>query len=416
MAENIYSWSTTAASNDTADSGINWQENQLPGTVNGSARAMMAAHAKWFGDANGTLSTAGSSNAYTVASPNIAYSAYVDGIVLSVTASFTNTAAATLDLRSLGAKAIVTNENGAAADVYPGEITSGGHYLLQYDSALASGSGAWVLINPSPRAGKLEPFLGATAPGGWALSYGQEVAQATYPATYTVFGTAYNTGGETAGYFRVPDLRGRSLFGKDNMGGSAASRVTTAASNVDGATLGATGGAQTHTLSTSETPSHTHTGTSDSGGSHSHTGTTDSESAHTHAGTTDATTASHTHTYSGTTDSGGVDHAHLYSQALYAGLAAAGGIGPYSTTAGAAATGGATGYLHTHTYSGTTASGGASHTHTFTTGAGSAHTHTFTTSTASAHTHTFTTAATGGGGAHNNMPPALICNFIVRLA
>ena len=36
-------WSTTAADNDDADSNINWLEGQAPSTVNGSARAMMAA-------------------------------------------------------------------------------------------------------------------------------------------------------------------------------------------------------------------------------------------------------------------------------------------------------------------------------------------------------------------------------------
>jgi chorismate mutase/prephenate dehydratase len=39
----VYNWSTTAASNDTADSTINWREAQAPSTVNDSARAMMAA-------------------------------------------------------------------------------------------------------------------------------------------------------------------------------------------------------------------------------------------------------------------------------------------------------------------------------------------------------------------------------------
>lgn len=44
----LYQWSTTAASNATADPSINWQEGQAPSTVNDSARAMMAAVATWF--------------------------------------------------------------------------------------------------------------------------------------------------------------------------------------------------------------------------------------------------------------------------------------------------------------------------------------------------------------------------------
>jgi len=56
----------------------------------------------------------------------------------------------------------------------------------------------------------------------------------------------------------VPDLRGRIPGGKDNMGGTAASRLTTGGSGVDGATLGASGGAETHTLSVTQMPAHQH--------------------------------------------------------------------------------------------------------------------------------------------------------------
>jgi microcystin-dependent protein len=36
-----------------------------------------------------------------------------------------------------------------------------------------------------------------------------------------------------------------------------------------------------------------------------------------------------------------------------------------------------------------------------------------TTSTNGNHTHTITVASSGSGDAHNNMPPAIVCNFIV---
>jgi microcystin-dependent protein len=53
-------------------------------------------------------------------------------------------------------------------------------------------------------------------------------------------------------------LRGRVAAGKDDMGGSAASRLTSTVLSASN-TLGATGGAQTVTLTSSEMPSHTHT-------------------------------------------------------------------------------------------------------------------------------------------------------------
>jgi microcystin-dependent protein len=54
----------------------------------------------------------------------------------------------------------------------------------------------------------------------------------------------------------VPDLRGRVLIGLDNLGGSAASRITSASTNgANSTTLAGAGGAQTHTLVDAEVPS-----------------------------------------------------------------------------------------------------------------------------------------------------------------
>lgn len=91
--------------------------------------------------------------------------------------------------------------------------------------------------------GAMTPFAGASAPAGWLLCYGQAVSRSTYAHLFEALGTTYGTGDGTA-TFNLPDLRGRSVFGKDNMGGSGASRVTSAVSGVDGTALGAVGGDQ----------------------------------------------------------------------------------------------------------------------------------------------------------------------------
>ena len=113
-----------------------------------------------------------------------------------------------------------------------------------------------MLDNVAPP-GVVLPFAGASAPSGWLLCDGSAVSRTTYAALFTAISTAFGVGdGSTT--FNVPDLRGRVAAGKDNMGGTAASRLTTGGSGVDGATLGASGGAQTHTLTSAQIPSHTH--------------------------------------------------------------------------------------------------------------------------------------------------------------
>jgi microcystin-dependent protein len=73
---------------------------------------------------------------------------------------------------------------------------------------------------------------------------------------FAVLSTTYGAGdGSTT--FALPDMRGRVAAGLDNMGGSAASRLTATVLSAAN-TLGATGGTQTHVLAAGELPSHTH--------------------------------------------------------------------------------------------------------------------------------------------------------------
>jgi microcystin-dependent protein len=76
-------------------------------------------------------------------------------------------------------------------------------------------------------------------------------------------------GSDGAGNPRLPDSRGRTTAGKDNMGGTAAGRLTTAGSGIDGTTLGAGGGAETHSLDVNQMPTHGH-GVNDPGHAHSY--------------------------------------------------------------------------------------------------------------------------------------------------
>jgi len=108
-----------------------------------------------------------------------------------------------------------------------------------------------------PPTGSLMPYAGSTAPTGWLLCDGSVVSQTTYDDLYAVISTTYNTSGEGAGNFRLPNLKGKTIVGRDS-------------ADSDFNDLGETQGTKTHTLTTSEIPAHNHSVT-DPG--HTHTGT-----------------------------------------------------------------------------------------------------------------------------------------------
>lgn len=99
-------------------------------------------------------------------------------------------------------------------------------------------------------------FWGTVAPDGFLFSYGQILNIVDQPALGALFGSTF--GGDGITTFGMPDKRGRSSIGKDDMGGTPAGRVTAAISGVDGTILGAAGGSES-------LESHTHTGSASGG-------------------------------------------------------------------------------------------------------------------------------------------------------
>ena len=107
--------------------------------------------------------------------------------------------------------------------------------------------------------GMLMPFAGSAAPSGWLLAYGQAVSRSTYSSLFTAIGTTYGAG-DGSSTFNLPDLRGRVVAGQDDMGGVSADNLTNVAGDgLNGDTLGATGGAESHVITTTQMPSHSHT-------------------------------------------------------------------------------------------------------------------------------------------------------------
>jgi microcystin-dependent protein len=117
---------------------------------------------------------------------------------------------------------------------------------------------------PNPYAipvGGLLPYVGSSAPNtAFALPSGQTISRTTYSVLFSLISTTFGAGdGLTT--FGLPDLRGRAIFGLDNMGGSAASRITVAGGNFDGTAIGTAGGAQNKTIAQANLPAATLTTT-----------------------------------------------------------------------------------------------------------------------------------------------------------
>ena len=255
-----YLWSRTAASNATADAQINWAEGMAPSAVNDSARAMMASLAGYRDDIAGAITTGGTSTAYTVTSYQIFDTlAHMSGQVIAFTPHTTNGATVTLNVDSLGAKPL---RSAPSVELFAGTLIQGTPYTAVYNNS----DSAWYLHNffgnpyATPLGGMID-YIGATAPNSaFVFPSGQAVSRTTYASLFSLISTTYGSGdGSTT--FNLPDLRGRVVAGKDDMGGTSANRLTAADDGLNGDNLGATGGGETQSLVTANLPAYTPAGT-----------------------------------------------------------------------------------------------------------------------------------------------------------
>jgi len=157
--------------------------------------------------------------------------------------------------------------------------------------------------------GALLQYAGASAPSGFLLCQGQSLSTTTYASLHAVIGYTYGGSGAS---FTLPDLRTRVAVGKSASGTFA--------------TLGATGGNETHALTTGEMPSHSHTGTTDSSGAHTHANTSNilfytgsggqfglsgGAAQNTNNSSSTGSSGAHTHTFTTGTSGSGTAHNNL---------------------------------------------------------------------------------------------------------
>lgn len=232
---------------------------------------------------------------------------------------------------------------------------------------LLTDTSSWKIYS-TDKTGVGKDFWGTSLPAGYIWASGKTIGSAASNATeranadtldlYTMLWNGYSNsilpiydsagaptirGSSAAADFAankqlsVIDKRGRVSAGKDDMGGTAANRLTATTVSPNGTTLGASGGEQTHTLITSEMPSHTHT-----------------QDPHNHT-----------------------QNPHQHGVGSYAGTPAGTQLSGPGDRGGTTATTDAT--------------------------------------TATNNAATATNQNTGGDGAHNNVQPTIVCNYIIKL-
>lgn len=218
----------------------------------------------------GTTYTTGSTVTATNLNAHVDAAILLDGAVSSQSAlgaaPASDDAVLISDTDAAGLKKVTTTELlGTELAAWVGKGASGGTAALQIDGVdklsvdssgdttvagdLAVTGDLTVTGTGAVPSGCISQYGGSSAPTGWLLCDGTEYAEASYAALFTAIGSTYNTGGETASYFRVPDFKGRVAAGVD----SSAGRIT--ADN----TIGASSGLEDHTLLLTEAPEHTHT-------------------------------------------------------------------------------------------------------------------------------------------------------------
>jgi hypothetical protein len=209
-------------------------EGMFPSGVNDTIRAVMGATKRWY-DWSIPKVTSGTSTAYTL-SYAVSPGALVDGMTHVVQFNALNGNAPTLNVNSLGATALQYYSAGAWRAVPAALFNTDTISRVAYNAS----AGAYRLLDVVGDTGEVKPFAGTTAPAGYLLCFGQAISRTNYVGLFSVLGTTYGAGdGSTT--FNLPDLRGRVAAGKDDMGGSAAGRLSI---TMSGTVLGGAGGSE----------------------------------------------------------------------------------------------------------------------------------------------------------------------------
>lgn len=147
MAKNNVADLDTTAANNTDFAGTD--STGTTGLVkNGDniLRTIGAMLKKWWNDLGGTATVGGTANAITLTSAST-YQSLVSGIRILFKPSADNSGATTLNLDSLGAKAIRKISGGTDIALTAKDLLSGKRAEVVYDSTANAAAGAWILLD-----------------------------------------------------------------------------------------------------------------------------------------------------------------------------------------------------------------------------------------------------------------------------
>jgi len=252
----VYTWSSTAANNATADNTVNWSEGQAPSSINDSARALMASVSKWSDDIAGAIVTTGISTAYVLSSnQDFDTAADLSGNLIAFSPHVTNGAGpVTLIVDGIGPFPLRTAPN---TDLLAGTIIQGTPYIALFNNTngefyLQGFYGQPLAI---PLFGGMD-FWDTIAPNSnFIFPLGQAISRTAFPTAFARWGTMFGVGdGSTT--FNVPNKAGRVSA----MTEPTASLLTSAFFGANSTVIGSKGGAQDIALTTPNLPAYTPSG------------------------------------------------------------------------------------------------------------------------------------------------------------
>ena len=130
----------------------------------------------------------------------------------------------------------VQKDPNTSVTIYTGQLA----YIIgsksYYSATVTGGTVTWQEVSTSDSfitipAGTILQGLYTTAPSGFLLCNGQEVAITEFPILYNIIGTLEGCQSENEGMFKVPDLRGRFLEGAN---GNLGKRIEAGLPNIEG--------------------------------------------------------------------------------------------------------------------------------------------------------------------------------------